>query len=123
MPSGHYLPVRARGSATRVLVVAVDHDAKQLEPLADELSWLQIDRPFVKPILLLNSPNVASVRRRGFVYETAIDPATWPVFDPAEGSYGAYLERRILEMIKIYGPHHTVVAEPGRQLPRWPFTK
>ncbi len=123
MPSGHYLPLRARNGAVRVLVVAVDHDPGQLESLADGLAWLQVDRPYIKPILLLNCPDAAAVRRRGFVYETAVEPATWAAYDATEGSYDTYVQQRIIEMVKIYDPQHTVLAEPGGTLPRWPFTK
>ncbi|NEE01448.1 hypothetical protein [Phytoactinopolyspora halotolerans] len=123
MPSGHYLPPRARNGAVRVLVVAVGHDPAQLEALADELAWLQVDRPYIKPVLLLNSPDVAPVRRRGFVYETAVDPATWPAYDATDGSYDTYVQQRVIEMVRVYEPHHTVVAEPERPLPRWPFAK
>src|SRR5690606_20704547 len=122
LPSGNYLPVRARHYAVRVLVVAVGHGAEDLAALADELSMVQLSRPFVKPILLIADLEVEPVRRRGFVYETAVDAATWTAhLSDDGGTYEAYVQRRIAEMISVYDPRHTVIAEPGGPLPEWPF--
>ena len=121
LPSGNYLPIRARANALRIVIVAVQHDDHELATLVDELALLQIDRPVFKPILLLNNSDLSEVRRRGFLYETVIPPATWPRFATDGGSYDEYVEHRILEMIRVYSPDHTLVAQPGTRLPKWAF--
>jgi hypothetical protein len=123
LPSGNYLPIRARADALRIVIVAVQHDDSALSSLVDELSWLQIDQPVFKPILLLNNSDPSEVRRHGFLYETAIPPRTWPRFAVDGCSYEQYIENRIVEMIRVYNPHHTLVAQPGSPLPAWAFAR
>jgi hypothetical protein len=116
--SGLYVPRQARRDALCVLIVAVDHDAEEVDRLLEHVARAQLEQPVFKPIFLITGGHVDALRRLAFQYETLMTESEWTSVD-AGVSFATYRRRRIEEMRAVYLPQQIVITSPGATVGPW----
>jgi hypothetical protein len=118
MRSGWALPPRADATASRVVVVAIDHDEPATLALTQQLAELQ-QRRDVKPVLLASSAaHPAAFDAWGLQFETAMTRDEWDGL-ATDLRYEDYLRARVAELQAVYRPAVVLAAQPGRPVPEW----
>lgn len=118
MPSGIYLPPNAVKTALRIVVDATTLVDNQIGELVDAFARLQLHHPYVKPIFLISAMKPVELSAAGFMYETVVPANTWKSLTMIT-TYREYVERRIVEMIKVYSAHRSGAYTAGMDIPRW----
>lgn len=118
--SGIYLSENAAPQAARVLVVAIGQDIATVDRLVRQVAETQLHTPTFKPVFLLASAPVDTLRHYSFQYETVMSPEAVEVLDPGS-DYRDYLRRRVQEMRRVYRPHEVVAPrlDPDGHLGAW----
>lgn len=102
--SGDDLPV--------VLVVLLGADAAAVELLAQRLAGVQALVGGIRPVVLVDTPAFAPLRRRRFPAEYAIARSAWSA-SPAGESWPEYLRGRIAECRATYDASVVVMCPEG----------
>jgi hypothetical protein len=113
--SGPYLPPLGTSGAHRVLIVAFGHRPEELASLAEDLAAVQLHRPELEPILLVDDVDNAGVVGSGFVYESSMSRTELASLG-LDLDHRTYLRERIEDMVALYRPARTVVVAPGGRL-------
>jgi hypothetical protein len=85
-----------------VVIVAVDLPAGAGEDLAREVEHAQLGSGTFRPVVVIDSGDLAAFRRRGHVVEAVMPRATFEQVNPQD-SWSEYLYERVNAIVAAYG--------------------